>query len=242
LSAVLFRLHRGNLRISKTLLYPFPRAAYLKASHQHWRKAMKIALIGATGNAGSRILTEALARGHQVTGIVRHPEKLPVQPNLTPVKGDVLDGAGLARLLAGHDVVISAVHFTASDPKTLIAAVKQSGVKRYLVVGGAGSLEVAPGKDLVDQPDFPAAYHAEASTGRDFLKLLRREQDLDWTLLSPAALFAPGTRTGKFRLGRDQLLVDATGKSWVSMEDYAIALLDEVEKPRHNRQRFTVGY
>lgn len=203
---------------------------------------MKVALIGASGNAGSRILAEALARGHQVTGIVRHPEKLPAQTGLTAVKGDVFDAAGLAKLLAGHDVVISAVHFTASDPKALIATVKQAGVKRYLVVGGAGSLEVAPGKDLVDQPDFPTLYHAEASQGRDFLRLLCGDKDLDWSFLSPSALFEPGARTGKFRLGGDQLLVDAAGKSWISMEDYAIALLDEVEKPQHSRRRFTVGY
>jgi hypothetical protein len=203
---------------------------------------MKIALIGASGFIGSRILAEALQRGHQVTAIVRNLEKLPQQPGLTPQRGDVFDQAGLAKLLAGHDVAISAVHFLQSDAGKLIGAVKQSGVKRYLVVGGAGSLQVAPGKDLIDTPQFPAEYKEEASKGRDFLNLLRGESALDWTFLSPSALIQPGARTGKFRLGSDQLLVDADGKSSISAEDYAVALLDEVEKPQHSRRRFTVGY
>src|SRR5260221_8607435 len=203
---------------------------------------MKIALIGATGFIGSRLLAEALQRGHQVTAIVRNPEKLPQKAGLTPQRGDVYDQTGLAKLLAGHDVVISAVHFLQSDPAKLIAAVKQSGVKRYLVVGGAGSLQVAPGKDLVDTPQFPTEYKAEAGKGRDFLNFLRSETGLDWSFLSPSALIQPGTRTGKFRLGTDQLLVAADGSSAISAEDYAVALLDEVEKPQHSRQRFTVGY
>jgi len=202
----------------------------------------KIALIGASGNVGSKILAEALNRGHEVTGIVRNPEKLPQHPNLVAVRGDVFDAEGLARLLAGHDAVISSVHYTASDPALLLRAVKASGVKRYLVVGGAGSLEVAPGVQLVDTPDFPALYKEEASKGRDYLNLLRGETDLDWTFLSPSAVIAPGERTGKFRLGGDQLLVGADGQSRISQEDYAIALIDELEKPAHIRQRFTVGY
>ena len=204
---------------------------------------MKIAVIGATGNAGSRIVEEALKRGHEVTAIARNPEKLGgARPNLVPKKGDAHNSDALAKLLAGHDVAISAVRFVASDPNKLIAAVKKSGVPRYLIVGGAGSLEVAPGKALVDTPNFPAAARPEASRGRDFLNLLRQQRDLDWTMLSPSALFAPGPRTGKFRLGGDQLLTAADGKSSVSMEDYAIALLDEVEKPQHRGRRFTVGY
>lgn len=204
---------------------------------------MKIVVIGATGNAGSRIVEEALRRGHQVTAIARNPEKLGgARPNLVLKEGDANDPDALAKLIAGHDVVISAIRFIASDPAKLIAAVKKSGVPRYLVVGGAGSLEVAPGKALVDTPDFPAAYRPESSAGRDFLNVLRGERELDWTFLSPSALFSPGARSGKFRLGGDQLLTAADGKSSISMEDYAIALLDEVEKPRHHRQRFTVGY
>lgn len=203
---------------------------------------MKIALIGATGFIGSRLLAELAARGHQVTAIVRNPEKVPAQAGVTPAKGDVFDKDGLAALLAGHDAVISSVHFSASDPALLLAAVRQSGVKRYLVVGGAGSLEVAPGVKLFDTPEFPAAYLTEAKKGGTFLDLLEQENGLDWSFLSPSALIAPGERTGKFRLGKDQLLVDADGKSAISAEDYAIALVDELEKPAHIRQRFTVGY
>ena len=202
---------------------------------------MKIALIGATGRAGSPILKELVRRGHQVTAIVRNPEKVPAQVNVTPKKGDVFDRDGLTTLLKGHDAVISAVHFLQSDPQTLIGAVKTSGVKRYLVVGGAGSLEVAPGVTLVSTPEFPAAYKDEATKGGEFLNLLRQERDLDWTFLSPSALFFEGPRTGTFRLGKDQLLTNEKGSS-ISFEDYAIALADEVEKPAHSQQRFTVGY
>ena len=203
---------------------------------------MNIALIGATGFVGSRLLAELTRRGHQVTAIVRNPEKVPAGPSVTARKGDVFDRDGLAALIAGHDAVISAVHFSASDPAVLLAAVKQSGVKRYLVVGGAGSLEVAPGVKLFDTPDFPAMYLDEARKGGDFLDLLKAETALDWSFLSPSALIQPGERTGKFRLGKDQLLVDLNGHSAISTEDYAIALVDELEKPAHARQRFTVGY
>ncbi len=203
---------------------------------------MKIALIGATGFIGSRLLAELTSRGHQVTAIVRNPEKVPQGVGITALKGDVYDKDGLAALLAGHDAVISAVHFSASDPATLLAAVKQSGVARYLVVGGAGSLEVAPGVKLFDTKEFPAIYLDEARKGGAFLDLLKGEGDLDWTFLSPSALIEPGERTGKFRLGKDQLLVDDNGQSRISAEDYAIALVDELEKPAHMRQRFTVGY
>lgn len=201
----------------------------------------KIALIGASGNAGSRIFKELSDRGHQVTGIARDPAKIARLPGVTAVQGDVFDADGMAALLRGHDAVVSAVHFTASDPRILVAAVRASGVKRYLVVGGAGSLEIAPGQRLMDQPDFPAAYKPEAVKGGEFLELLKTVNDLDWTFLSPSALFAPGERTGRFRLGKDTLLSNAQGSS-ISFEDYAIALADEIEKPAHVRQRFTVGY
>jgi putative NADH-flavin reductase len=203
---------------------------------------MRIAVVGGTGRAGSRIVEELLRRGHAVTAIVRHPEKVPARPNLVAERGDVFDRAGLARLLAGHDVVVSAVHFTASDPALLIAAIKDARVARYVVVGGAGSLEVAPGVALVTTPDFPAIYKEEAEKGGVFLDLLRAEPDLNWTFLSPSALFTEGERTGRFRLGGDQLLVAADGKSWISFEDYAVALADEIERPAHIRRRFTVGY
>ena len=203
---------------------------------------MKIAVIGASGNAGSRFTAELARRGHNVTAIARHPEKIAGEANVTPTKGDVMDQAGLARLLAGHDAAISSVHFLASDPAKLIAAAKESKVGRYLVVGGAGSLEVAPGVRLVTTPGFPVAYKAEAEKGAAFLDLLRAEKELNWTFLSPSALFTAGERTGKFRLGIDQLLTAADGKSSISFEDFAVALADEIERPAHIRQRFTVGY
>jgi uncharacterized protein len=200
-----------------------------------------VALIGASGRAGSAILKELSDRGHKVTAIARNPEKIAALPNVTAKKGDADDGKGLAALLKGHDAVVSAVHFAASDAATLIEAVRASGAKRYLVVGGAGSLEIAPGKRLVDQPDFPAAYKTEALKGADFLALLKSEKALDWTFLSPSAMFLPGERTGKFRLGKDTLLSNDKGSS-ISFPDYAIALVDEIEKPAHSRARFTVGY
>jgi len=203
---------------------------------------MNIAVVGATGKAGSRVVTEALARGHRVTAISRHAENAPREPNLTAQAGDASDPDVLAKILSGHDAVISSLRFTESDPAKLIAAVKTSGVNRYLIVGGAGSLEVAPGKALVDTPEFPAHARGEADKGRVFLNMLRGERGLDWAFLSPSMLFAPGARTGKFRLGRDQLLTDAQGKSSISMEDFAIAMIDELERPKHSRQRFTVGY
>ncbi|SIO39954.1 hypothetical protein SAMN05443247_04851 [Bradyrhizobium erythrophlei] len=203
---------------------------------------MKIAVVGASGNAGSRITAELARRGHSVTAIARNPEKIAAQANVTAKKGDALDQAGLAQLLAGHDAAISSVHFLDSDPAKLIGAISDSKVGRYLVVGGAGSLEVAPGVRLVTTAGFPAQYKAEAEKGALFLDLLRKEKELNWTFLSPSALFTAGERTGKFRLGTDQLLTAADGKSWISFEDFAVALADEIERPAHIRQRFTVGY
>jgi putative NADH-flavin reductase len=203
---------------------------------------MKIAVAGASGRAGSEITKELSRRGHGVTAIARNPDRIAALPNVVPTRGDVLDQAGLTKLWAGHDVAVSSVHFLASDPQKLIGAAKDSNVGRYLVVGGAGSLEVAPGVKLVTTPGFPVQYKAEAEAGSAFLDLLQQEKDLNWTFLSPSALFIEGERTAKFRLGTDQLLADANGKSWISFADYAIALADEIERPAHLRQRFTVGY
>jgi putative NADH-flavin reductase len=202
---------------------------------------MKVAVIGASGRGGSRIVAELVRRGHQVTAIARNPEKVEAHAQVTPKKGDLYD-PGISALLAGHDAVVSAVHFLDSDPGTLIEAVRASGVKRYFVMGGAGSLEVAPGVKLIDTPEFPAIYKDEAAKGGVFLDRLRREKDIDWTFLSPPALIDFGDRTGKFRIGKDQLLVDGKGDSKISFEDFAIAAVDELEKPKHSRQRFTVGY
>ncbi len=203
---------------------------------------MKIAIAGASGRAGSRITAELARRGHQITAIARNPDKIERLANVTAVKGDVLDQAGLTRLWSGHDAAVSSVHFTASDPDKLIGAARDSRVGRYLVVGGAGSLEVAPGVRLVTTPGFPAQYKAEAEKGAAFLDLLRLQKDLNWTFLSPSALFIEGERTGKFRLGTDQLLTASDGKSSISFEDFAVALADEIERPAHLRARFTVGY
>jgi len=202
---------------------------------------MEVALVGASGNVGSRLVAELVRRGHEVTAIARHPEKIEARPGVTPAKGDLFDDAALGRVLAGHDAVISSVRFVMSDPHRLLNAVRASGVNRYLVVGGAGSLEVAPGVKLMNTPTFPAAAKPEATKGAEFLELLRREHDLDWTFVSPSAVFGPGERTGTFRLGTDQLLTNEKGSS-ISYEDFAIAFVDELETPRHSRQRFTVGY
>jgi len=212
---------------------------------------MKIALIGASGFIGSGLRKEALARGHEVTAIVSDPAKLEAAGHLRVVKADVLDGAALADHLADHDVVVSAFSGHAqSDTRgyylrgigSIIAAVKQAKVPRLLVVGGAGSLEVAPGLQVVDTPDFPAEWKASAEGARDALNLLRSEPGLEWTMLSPSAHISPGQRTGSFRRGTDQLLANSEGKSEISVEDYAVAMLDEAENPQHRRRRFTVGY
>ncbi|KQT45284.1 3-beta hydroxysteroid dehydrogenase [Aureimonas sp. Leaf454] len=202
---------------------------------------MNVALIGATGNVGTRILAELTSRGHAVTAIARNPAKLDGLPGVSARTGDVHDPDGLAALLAGHDAVISSIHFLDFDPAKLVAAVRASGVRRYLAVGGAGSLEVAPGVRLIDSPNFPAEYKSEAAAGAAYLDRLKAEAELDWTFLSPSALIGPGTRTGTFRLGADQLLTHENGSS-ISYEDYAVALVDELERPAHSRKRFTVGY
>ena len=203
---------------------------------------MNIAIVGATGNVGTRIVEEALRRGHRVTGISRNPERLDRREGLQPVSGDAHQPERLAPLLADHDAVVSALPFLHSDPAQLVAAVRASAVSRYLVVGGAGSLEVAPGQHNIDQPGFPAFAKAEAGKGKKFLDYLRGVHDLEWTFLSPSSLFTAGERTGVFRLGKDALLTGKDGKSWISYEDYAVALLDEIERPQHIRERFTVGY
>lgn len=207
---------------------------------------MKIALIGATGFVGSGILAEALDRGHDVTAIVTHPDKLPTHPNLQGVKADVADPEQLASLVAGHDVVISAFNpgkdERGTGTRSIIDAVRQSDVERLLVVGGAGSLQVAPGQRLVDQPDFPAEWKDGSLKTAAFLEELREETELNWTFLCPAAMIAPGERTGTYRVGGDQLLTGEDGQSRISIPDYAVAMLDEVEKPQHPRQRFSVAY
>lgn len=212
---------------------------------------MKIALIGATGFIGSGLLAEALSRGHSVTALVSRPERLAPQAGLKVEGVDVLDQQQLAAKLEGHDAVISAFSGHAQEDvrgyygrgaDAIIGATKQARVQRLLVVGGAGSLEVAPGVQAVDTPQFPEQWKASALGARDTLEKLRKEQALEWTFLSPAAMIQPGERTGKFRLGGDQMLTDAEGNSRISVQDYAVAMIDELEQPAHSRKRFTVAY
>jgi len=202
----------------------------------------KIAIIGATGRAGSQLLEEALRRGHSVTAIARDTAKVGQREGVISRNVDVLDTSALQAVVAGHDVVISAAHFATIPAGAVIGPVKNAGVKRLLVVGGAGSLLLPDGTRVIDSKGFPEAYKAEASAGALFLENLRQEKDLDWTFVSPSAEFVEGERAGKFRIGQDDLLVSSEGRSWITFADYAIAMLDEVESPKHPRQRFTVGY
>lgn len=213
---------------------------------------MKVALLGATGFVGSALLNEALDRGHRVTAIVRHPEKLTLRQGLVAKAGDVYDSVLLTTLIRGHDALISAFNAGWKNPHlyddqvrgtvSIIAAVKMAGITRILWVGGAGGLEVKPGVRLVDAPDFPARVRPGSLATIDALEQLRKEAALEWSVLAPSAELKPGARTGKFRLGRDQLLVDAHGASTISVQDFAMAMIDELERPSHTRQRFTVGY
>jgi putative NADH-flavin reductase len=201
---------------------------------------MKIAIIGATGNVGTKLVAEAVSRGHHVTAIARDSSKLTARERVVLKNGDVNAPNELTTLLSGHDVVISSVRFEQLNYDGLTAAVRGARVKRLLVVGGAGSLEVATGVPLVESPQFPAQFKPEAVAGGKVLERLRKEEGLDWTFLSPSAMFLPDGRTGKYRLGKDQLLTNSKGESQVTMADFAIAMVDEIEHPKHVRQRFTV--
>ena len=217
---------------------------------------MRVVLYGATGMIGSRILKELLSRGHTVTAVLRDPAKLAAQPNLTAEKGDILDPDSVARLSKGSDVIVSAyappaipgqgpdpakVSLLVDAAKSLIAAAKRAGAPRIIMVGGAGSLEVAPGLQVVDAPGFPDAYKPVVLAHREAFYELRKTE-MNWTYFSPAMTIQPGQRTGKFRLGRNELLKDDKGQSLISAEDYAVALVDEVEQGRHTKQRFTIAY
>ena len=213
---------------------------------------MRVVIIGASGFIGSAIRDEALTRGHQVTAIVRHPEKITVQNSrLTIVKADILKD-DLGKLVKGHDAVISAYNPGWGNPnlyeeqikgtQNLISGVKKARVKRLLVVGGAGSLEIAPGVQVIDKTDFPKEVIGGVLATREALYMLRKEDKLEWTFLSPPANIKPGERTGHFRVGKDQLLKNEDGESVISTQDYAVAMIDELEHPQHKRQRFTVAY
>jgi putative NADH-flavin reductase len=202
---------------------------------------MKVAVIGGTGRAGSQIVEELARRGHQVTAVSRHPEKALEHFGVTAEKGDINDAKAMTELLKGHDVVVSALRFLDAKPEHVIGIIKAAGVRRYLVVGGAASL-LAGGERLFDSPHFPEAYKPEAGAGVAFLEALKADPDLEWTFLSPSMIFDGAERTCKFRLAKDDLLTADDGKSSISFPDYAIAMADEIEAPRHRRGRFTVGY
>lgn len=218
---------------------------------------MKVALIGASGFVGSKILAEALQRGHEVTAIVRHPEKIQPHKNLNTRKADVLNVDELAELLAGHDVIVSAFNpargvagahvydLHVQGHKAILAAANKSGAKRFLAVGGAASLKTPEGIELIDSPQFPAAYE-QFKPGirgtRELYYLLKQEPSLDWVFIAPSVVIAPGERTGKFRIGKDHVLYNDNRESKISLEDYAAALVDEMERPQHHRERITIGY
>jgi uncharacterized protein len=216
---------------------------------------MRIVLFGATGNVGRRIAAEALRRGHEVVGVVRDPAAVqPPDPRVTLVRGDATDPASVAAVARGADAVVSAISprpnarglpapSLAVNARALVEGLRRAAVKRVLYVGGASTLEVAPGQQLLDQPGFPDAYKAEALDGREALRVWRTQgEGLDWTFLSPAVEIGSGERTGSYRTTDDRLLFDAQGKSFISFEDYAVALLDELERPKHVGRRFGVAY
>jgi uncharacterized protein len=215
---------------------------------------INIVLIGASGFIGSTLLNEALTRGHKVKAIVRHPENIRVShPFLTKEKGDVSDPQLVEKLCKGNDVVISAYNPGWKNPDIaaetlsvypgILEGVKASGVKRLLIVGGAGSLFVKPGVRLMESGAIPEAYLPAAKALANFyLDVLTAEKDIDWVFFCPAGTIAPGKRTTRFRLGKDDLVRDSEGQSTISVEDYAVAMLDEVENPGHHMERFTIGY
>ena len=214
---------------------------------------MNIALIGATGFVGPHILQEALNRGHRINAVVRNPAKIKItDDNLKILTGDVLNEKILVNLLKGNEAVLSAYNAGWKNPNlyneytqgvnSILRATKEAGVKRLITVGGAGSLEIEPGKQFVDTPEFPAEWKEGALAARDFLNVLKKENGLDWTFLCPSIMLKPGKRTGKFRVGKDNPLFDENGNSEISVEDLAVAMIDELEKPQFIGQRFTVGY
>ena len=217
---------------------------------------MKTALIGASGFVGQHLLQELLNRGHQVTAIVRHPEKITLtHPNLTVQKGDILNEDEVTTLVRGHDAVISAYNPGWTNPdiyeeflkgaQSIQNGTKKAGVKRYIIIGGAGSLYVAPGVQLIDTPKFPAEYKPGAGAARDYLAILQKETELDWTFVSPAIEMHPGTsgtRKGAYRTGLDNPVFDEHHRSIISAEDLAVAIVDELENGRFIKKRFTVAY
>ena len=214
----------------------------------------EIVLIGASGFVGSAILKEALDRSHKVTAVVRYPEKITmVHKNLIVKQGDVSLRGTVREVSKGADAVLSAYNPGWKNPdiatettrvyRTILEGVRQSGVKRFLVVGGAGSLFISPGKRLMDSGVMPEfILPAVRALAEFYLNDLEAEKNIDWVFFSPAGNIKPGTRTGKYRLGKDDLIVNETGESIISVQDYAVAMIDELERPSHHQERFTIGY
>lgn len=213
---------------------------------------MKVALIGASGFVGTAILNELVSRGHQVTAIVRNPERVKQDPLVTAIKANAHDENQIAEAVRGNDVVVNAFNPGWTNPniykealegaKAIQRGVKKSGVKRLFVIGGAGSLYIAPGQQLIDSPQFPAEYKAGAQAAREYLEVIKSEPELEWTFLSPAIELNQGERKGSYRRGLENPVFTDEGRSIISTEDMAIAIVDELENPRHTRERFTVGY
>lgn len=213
---------------------------------------MKIAIIGATGFVGSAILNELADRKHNITAIVRNPKDT---SNVNWVAADIFNTDALAETLKGNDVIISAYNSGWTNPniyddfiagsKAIQEAVKKSGIKRYITIGGGGSLFVAPGLQAVDTPDFPKEYYVAASAARDYLNIIKEEKELDWAFFSPAFEMHPGIttgRTGKYRLGLENPVFNDEQRSILSVEDLAVVIADEAETPKHHQVRFTAGY
>lgn len=213
-----------------------------------------IVLIGASGFIGSAILREALNRGHHVTGVVRHPEKITLShPDLIVKKADIFFTDTITEIFKDANAVISAYNPGWKNPKiaeettagynSILEGVRKSGVKRLMVVGGAGSLFVSQGKRLMDTGAIPDSYLPAVRALADvYLVDLAAEKDIDWVFFSPAISIHPGTRSGKFRLGKDDVILNQAGEGDISVEDYAVAMIDELEKPAHHLERFTIGY
>ena len=210
---------------------------------------MNVVVYGATGNSGSEIIKELLARGHKVTGVARNVEKLKDQPNVTAKTDDLSNVDAVAAVIKGADVVVSAYQPPADNTDKLIdvtklqiEAAKKAGVPRLLVVGGAGQLEVAPGVTLIKSGHLPQEYMPIALSHEKAAEVLKASSGINWTYIAPGAYFVPGERTGKYRTGTNNLVSDEKGQSKITYADYAIALVDEIEKPKHERQLFSVGY
>lgn len=217
-------------------------------------KVKKVVIIGASGFVGSALLKEALNRELEVTAVVRHPEKIKIEnENLRVKKADVSSLEEVAEVCKGADAVISAFNPGWNNPNiyketievylTIIDGVKKADVHRFLMVGGAGSLFIAPGVRLMDSGEVPENLLPGVKALGDFyLDFLRKEKEVDWVFFSPAADMRPGVRSGRYRLGKDDMIVDAVGNSHISVEDYAAAMIDELEYPKHHQERFTIGY